>query len=207
MRCDDVVPSRLVARAGSAPRIKHAGPHRIVDVVVDVRNDVGHPGDLPFDRTRPGIRRRANRQSVFALGMPRDAVAHLPGQVQPLPTVFNHIHHTKTLLVVAEATGRKPIEHPFTGVPERWVAQVVAEGNRFRQLLVEPQHLGNAAGNLRDLQSVRQTGAVVVTSRGKEHLRLVLEPAERLRVDDPIAVALKHRTNRILRLWAQSPTA
>src|SRR5204863_6460908 len=46
------------------------------------------------------------------------------------------------------------------------------------------------ARNLRDLERVREAGAVVIARGREEHLRLVLQPAERLAVDDAIAVAL-----------------
>ena len=47
--------------------------------------------------------------------------------------------------------------------------------------------------NLRHLERVRQPRAVVIAGRREEHLRLVLQPAERLAVDDAIAIALERR--------------
>ena len=55
------------------------------------------------------------------------------------------------------------------------------------------QRARDGARDLRDLERVRQPRAVVVAGRQHEHLRLVLEPAERLAVHDPVAVALKRR--------------
>src|SRR6266536_5739488 len=51
---------------------------------------------------------------------------------------------------------------------------------------------------------MRQAGAVMVPLRGDEDLRLVLEAAERLRVDDPIPVALVGQAHRVLGLVAQA---
>ena len=47
-----------------------------------------------------------------------------------------------------------------------------------------------------DLERVREPRAVVVALGRDEHLRLVLEPPERLGVHDPVAVALERRAQR-----------
>jgi tripartite ATP-independent transporter DctP family solute receptor len=48
-------------------RIENARPHRIVDVVIDVGDDVGHASDLPFDRARAvfGIRAHGHTALPF----------------------------------------------------------------------------------------------------------------------------------------------
>jgi hypothetical protein len=74
---------------------------------------------------------------------------------------------------------------------ERWMADVMAEPDRLGQILVEPQRPGDGARDLRRLQRVGQPRAVMVALGRHEHLRLVLEPPERLRVHDPVAVALE----------------
>src|SRR5262245_58996441 len=88
---------------------------------------------------------------------------------------------------------------------ERRVPEVVTERNRLGQLLVQPQHLGDGARDLRDLERVREARPVVIASRREEHLRLVLESPERLAVDDAIAIALKCRTYVVFGLGAQPP--
>ncbi len=99
------------------------------------------------------------------------------------------------------------VQHALAGVAERRVPEIVPERDRFGQLLVEPQDLRDAARDLRDLERVRQPGAVVIAGRREEHLRLVLEPAEGLAVNDPIAIALECRTDRILGLRPDPPAA
>ena len=94
--------------------------------------------------------------------------------------------------------------HALAGVAERRVAEVVAERDRLGQLFVQPQHLGDRPRDLRDLERVRQPRAVVVAGRREEHLRLVLQPAERLAVDDAVAIALKRRPDVVLRLGAET---
>ena len=139
--------------------------------------------------------------------MARDAVAHFPRQVEPLPVVLEHVDYTEALLVVVEAAGDEIVEHALAGVTERRVPQIVAERDRLGELLVEPEHLGDAARDLRHLERVRQAGPIVIPGRREEHLRLVLEAAERLAVDDAIAVTLEGRADRIFRLRADAPTA
>ena len=55
------------------------------------------------------------------------------------------------------------------------------------------------------LERVRHARAVVVARGVDEDLRLALEPAERLRVDDAVAVALERRPHRRLLLGPQPP--
>ncbi len=133
-----------------------------------------------------------------------DAVSHLPREIQPLPAVLEYVHNPKALGVVTEAAGHQPIDHAFPGMAERRMPQVVAERDGFRQLLVQTQNFRDTPRNLRDLEGVRQPGAVVVAHRGEEHLGLVFQPSERFGVNDPIAVTLKRRADGILGL---RPTA
>src|SRR5918997_494958 len=102
--------------------------------------------------------------------------------------------------ISSSSRGRSPgalapgaVEHVLADVAERWVAEVVAEPDRLREVLVETQRAGDRARDLRGLERVRQPRAVVIALGRDEHLRLVLEPAERLAVDDPVAVALERR--------------
>ena len=86
---------------------------------------------------------------------------------------------------------------------ERRVAEVVPEGDRLGQLLVQPQHLRDAARDLRHLERVGQARPVVIAGRREEDLRLVLQAPERLAVNDAVAVALERRPDRILGLGAE----
>jgi hypothetical protein len=53
---------------------------------------------------------------------------------------------------------------------------------------------------------VRQARAVVIAFGREEHLRLVLEPAERLAVNDAVAVALERGTDVIFLLRPETST-
>ena len=116
-----------------------SGPHGVVDIVVDVGHDVCDASDLPLNRARTMLGRRAYGQSVLAFGVARDAVAHFPRQVEPLPPVLEHIDNPETLLVVTETAGREPVDDALPCMPERRMAQVVTERDGFRQLLVQAQ--------------------------------------------------------------------
>src|SRR5919112_973460 len=99
------------------------------------------------------------------------------------------------MLVVAEtAPPVRPhaaVEHRLARVPEGWVAEVVPEPDRLREVLVQAERPRHGARDAARLERVREPGAVVVALRGDEHLSLVLEAPERLRVDDPVTVALE----------------
>ena len=132
-----------------------------------------------------------------------DAVAHFPGEVQAAAVVLEHVDDAQALLVVVEAAGHQRVDDALAGVAERRVAEIVAERDRFGELLVQAQDLRDRARDLRHLERVRQARAVVIAGRREEHLRLVLQPAERLAVDDAIAIALKRRPDVVFRLRPQ----
>ena len=71
------------------------------------------------------------------------------------------------------------------------VADVVTQAQRFGQVLVEPKLAREHAADLRDLETVRQAGAVMVAIGRDKHLRLGTQAAEGDRMDDPVAVALE----------------
>ena len=83
------------------------------------------------------------------------------------------------------------VQRALAGVAERRMAQVVRQRQRLGQVLVERQHAGDGAGDLRHLEGVREAGAVVVALVEHEHLRLVGQAAERGGVHDAVAVALE----------------
>ena len=89
---------------------------------------------------------------------------------------------------MTEAIGQKRREELLADVAERRVPDVVAHRHRLDEVLVQAEGASHRASELRDLQGVRQPGAVVIADRGEEHLRLVLQTPERLAVHDAVAV-------------------
>ena len=77
------------------------------------------------------------------------------------------------------------------GVPERRMADVVAEADRFGEILVETEGAGHGPAHLVHLDGVGHTGHEVVPIWIEEYLGLVLEPAEGLGVDDAVPIALE----------------
>ncbi len=88
------------------------------------------------------------------------------------------------------------VERILAGMAEGRVAEVVRQRQRLGQILVEPQRAGQRAGDLRHLDRVGQARAEMVALVVDEDLRLVLQPAERGRVDDAVAVALELAAGR-----------
>ena len=127
------------------------------------------------------------RVRFFGARVAHNAVAHLARQVE----VLEDVHHAQALLVVAEAERADLGERALARVAERRMPKVMPERDRLGQVLVQPQGARHRARDLRDLERVRQAGAVVVALGRDEHLRLVGKPPERLGVDDAVAVALE----------------
>ena len=169
-------------------RLQDPRPQRVVDVVVDVGDAVDQLDDPPLQGRR-----------LARPGVVEDAVAHLFGEVEPPAVALQHVDHPQRVDVVLEppaaALAQRRVEGLLAGVPERRVAEVVAEPDRLGQVLVEAERSGDGAGDAACLQRVGEAGAVMVALGGDEDLCLVLEPAEGLRVDDPVAIALERRAH------------
>ena len=121
-----------------------------------------------------------------------DAVADLPGQVQPAAVVLEVVDDRAGSARCAGTDGRGTAQSACSprwpnGVwPRSW-----PERDRLGEVLVQPERSRDRPGDLADLERVREPDPVVVALGREEHLRLVLQPAERLRVDDAVAVALE----------------
>ena len=203
-RLDEVVHERVDApRAGVAEDRdlvggqvvggEHPGADRVVDVVVDVRDAVDDAHDLSLERLR-----------LVGPGVLEDPVAHLPREVEPAPVALERLDDAQRVLVVPEAVAaalaEQLVERLLARVPERRVAEIVAEPDRLDEVLVQPQRARDAARDARRLERVREPRAEVVALGIDEDLRLVAQPAERLRVDDAVAVALERRAQPALLL-------
>jgi hypothetical protein len=90
-------------------------------------------------------------------------------------------------------------------VAERGMAQVVAERDGLCEVLVETQSTGDGASYLRYFQGMSQPRDKVVALRRDEDLCLVLQPAESVGVQYPVAVPLEGRPYRA-RLFGTLPS-
>ena len=198
---DQVVNKRVdSARSGVAEQLDlgtgqvlgHQQPpaERIVDVVVDVRDPVDDTDDLAFERL-----------GLLSACVGEDPVANLARQVQRL-------RYPQRLLVVAKARAKSlpqaGVEPLLAGVAERRMTHVVPEPDRLGQVLVEPERTGDDACDAGRLERVCDPGAVVIPGGVDEDLRLALQAPERLRVNDPIAVALERCTDATLVLLTEA---
>ena len=200
---DEVVDERVdPLRAGRAEqldlRARQVGVRedpvadRVVDVVVDVGDAVDDAHDLPLERLR-----------LLRARVGEDPVADLVGEVEPAGD-------PPRLLVVAEAApergAERVVERLLARVAERRVARVVPEADRLDEVLVEPQRARDDARDRGRLERVGHPGAVVVALGVDEDLRLPLQPPERLRVHEAVAVALERRPDAA-RLLGLGPAA
>ena len=81
------------------------------------------------------------------------------------------------------------------------------ERNRLGKVLVEIQGPRDGPGDLGNLQGVSEPGDIMVAARRDEYLGLVLQPAKRLGVDEPIAVPLEFASEGIGLLGRLAPSA
>jgi hypothetical protein len=91
----------------------------------------------------------------------------------------------------AVVVSQQTIKHFLADVTERGVSKVVTKTDGLGQILVESEGSGHTSADLSDLKCVGQTGSIVIAERRDEHLRLVLQAAEGLAVNDPVPVPLK----------------
>src|SRR6185437_5944193 len=103
--------------------------------------------------------------------------------------------------------GHLGVERLLAGVTERRMAEIVREGERLGEVLVETEHPRDRARDLRDFEAVGQPGAVMIALVVDKDLRLVLQPAKRGRMDDAVAVSLKRRAHVVLRLGVEPAAA
>ena len=184
IRAEPVGPRTAISSRGRSSSLEQPVPHRVVDVVVDVRDAVDEPDDLPLERLR-----------LLLAGVREDPVAHLVREVE-------RACDPERLLVVpeaaAEALPERVVERVLARVPEGRVPGVVPEADRLDEILVQRQGARDDARDRGRLERVGHARAVVVAGGVDEDLRLPLQPAEGLRVHDPVAVALERRPDGAL---------
>jgi hypothetical protein len=86
------------------------------------------------------------------------------------------------------------------------MAQIMPEGYGLRQILVKPQCPAYRAPYLRHFEGMREARAKMIPLWGDEYLRLMRKAAERLGMEDTVAVALKFGAHFTRRLGPYPPT-
>ena len=111
------------------------------------------------------------------------------------------------VVVEAAVAGHAGVERVFAGMAERRVAEIVAERDRFGEVVVESERPGERARDLGHLDGVGEAGAEMIALVVDEDLRLVGQAAKGGRVNDPVAVALELGARRGRRLGDEAPGA
>ena len=146
----------------------------VFEVMANIGDAIGPRDGLSFRR-----RRRGPSPGVVA-----NAVKRLGTQVQRTK------RDVRTPNGVIEAALNEGIERLLARVPSRAVSTVVAKRDGLGQGNVETEGSSDARGDLGDFERVGEASAHVVVGED-EDLRLPREAAERARVQDAVAVALK----------------
>ena len=206
-------PAARTRRPARSSRVMNPRPEGVVEVVGVVGDAVHHVDDLGFEQRRR--RRRGTRPPPGASARPlwrtnasrTSNVRFSPGNSRV--ALLQLVDPPQAVQVVVEPAvpAQALVEGRLAGVAERRVADVVGQGDGLGQVLVQPQPAGDRAGHLRDFEGVREPGAVVVVDGGDEHLRLAGHAAEGGAVDDPLAVPLVERAERVRRLRVPPPAA
>ena len=108
-------------RGGKVSLAEDARADGVIDVVVHIRDAIGHGDDAPLE----GFGANGPRMAEYP-------VAHLGHEVQTSPTVLDRLDHAKALLVVAEAAGHPLVQRVFADVPEGRMPQIMPQCRRFR---------------------------------------------------------------------------
>ena len=118
------------------------------------------------------------------------ALPDFPRKVESAPFSLDALHDVKTLMAVPESTGKNPVKLVLADMSEWGMSQVVPQRDGFRKVFVQIERARDGAGNLAHFEGMRQAGNIVVAKRCDEDLRLVLQPPERLAMDNAISVTL-----------------
>ncbi len=127
-----------------------------------------------------------------------ESLEALPGQVDAVKlrvATFELGDDAQRLRIVVEAAVglQALVKGILAGMAEGRVAEIMDERDTFSEILIELQRPCQGTGNLRHLDRVGETCAVVVAVHTDENLRLVFQPPEGRGVDDAVTVALEFR--------------
>ncbi|QTK78444.1 hypothetical protein AT6N2_C0560 [Agrobacterium tumefaciens] len=130
-----------------------------------------------------------------------EAFQRFPGQVDAVIfgiTALQLGDDAQRLGVMVEAAigQQHRIQRVFAGMAEGRVAEIMHQRHALGQILIQLQRTGERAGDLRHLDGVGETRAIMVAIGADEDLRFVLQAAKGCRVDDPVTVPLELGTRQ-----------
>src|SRR5581483_313862 len=211
---------RIVALENTYPQPdavqgKQAGFEAIVQVGGAVGNLVGQIDELCF-QGRPLI--QAIVRQLWKLGgtvisrMFDDALAHFEREIQAGKrgiALFEILDDPEGMEIVVErqtVIAHYGVESFLSCMSKGRMAEIVRQREGFNQVNIEAKLCGQGAGDLSDFDGVRQAIAKMVGISASEDLRLMVQPAERAGMNDPVAVAFEVVTVGMARLWITAST-
>jgi hypothetical protein len=140
-----------------------------------------------------------------------DALACFEHQIEAVEStiaLFQAIDDAQALQIVFEAAMALHafIERVLPGVAEGSMTKIVCQRDGFGKIVIETQGARHRAGDLRDLDAVRQARSKQVAFVIHEDLGLVFEAAKGGGMNDPVPVALEF-TARLGARFGKCPAA
>ncbi len=108
-------------------------------------------------------------------------------------------------MVEAPVGGHLALQLILAGVTKGRMTQVMTEGQGLGEVGIQIQRHGQGAGDLRHLQGMGQTGAIVISFMSDKDLGLLLEAPEGGGVDDAVPVPGEGRAGRTIAFREQPP--
>ncbi len=166
--------------------------------MADVGDLIGNIDGLRLQRGRD----EALDEAVFAIRLVQP-FAHFPGQIKAIELrilQLQFLHDPQALVVVAKPAmlGHAAIERLLAQMTEGWMAEIVRQGDGFRQVLVEAKRARHGACDAGDLDGVGHPGAVMVAGGIEKDLGLVLQAPEGAAVDNAVAIPLERGAESVL---------
>ena len=189
-----------VAMFADVTDIKQARLHAIVEIRCEVSNLVGEIDQLRLER-RSLVEKiiaefRMLRSAVVARVLD-DAFAHAKRQVEStvrgiaLLKVLDDAQRVKIMVEPAAVPRQAAVKGTLAGVAEGWMADIVNQRKRLRQILVQAKCGRDRTGDLGNLDGVGQPAAKVVGGAAGKDLRLPCQTPEGAGLHDPLAIALE----------------
>lgn len=174
-------------------RLQESGIQAVIQVVAGVGDLVRQIRHLGFQRWG-GIPLPGQGMDI-PVGVLLNSLAHIPGEVEPASHgvfFFDDLDDPQALGVVVKPpmAPHQPVQLLLPGVAAGRMAEIVGQGDRLGQILVQPQRAGGGAADRGHLDRVREAGSVVVAGPVEKHLGFSIQPPEGRAVDDSRPVAL-----------------
>ena len=101
-------------------------PHGVIHIMIEVGNLIRKPHHLSL--------KGAGISAGLMVPYP---ILYLIGKIQTKSALFYHLKDSYRLFAVHEALPAQPVKHSLSAVSKRRVADIMAQGYGFRQILVK----------------------------------------------------------------------